>query len=65
MSSSAGLLAGFAFAGLAAINVALALEAPRATHSRRMKDCLMLVHRVGGYLFVTVFSVMDAARKSD
>ena len=48
MSSFAGLLAGFAFVGLAGINVALALEASRAGHQQKMKDRLMLAHRVGG-----------------
>jgi ferredoxin-NADP reductase len=58
MSSSSGLVAGILFVCLAAINVFLILEASRTTPNQRTRGLLVIGHRLGGYLFVILLSVM-------
>jgi hypothetical protein len=54
MSDIRGMLLGFGFITLAAANVVLMLEAGR-TQDLRIKNRLIALHRVGGYLFVMFF----------
>ena len=58
MSSSSGLVAGILFVCLAATNVLLILEASRTTPNQRTRNLLVIGHRLGGYLFVILLSVM-------
>ena len=60
MSSTAGLLAGIVFVGLACCNVVLMFEAGH-TQKAETKNRLMLLHRVGGYAFVILYCVMAYA----
>lgn len=52
------LLAGTAFAALAAVNVALMLEASRPTCSGKVKNRLITFHRIGGYVFAILLCIM-------
>ena len=58
MSSSAGLMGGILFVCLAAMNVVLILEADRAAPGHKSRHRLLLAHRLCGYLFVIVLSIM-------
>jgi ferredoxin-NADP reductase len=60
MSSTAGMLGGVVFVVLAGVNVVLMLETGR-TNDGRMRDRLILLHRVVGYAFVATFGVMVSA----
>src|SRR5271169_6279053 len=57
ISSTAGLLVGIVFVGMACCNVVLMLEAGR-TQNAGTRNRLVLLHRVEGYAFVVLFSVM-------
>lgn len=52
------LLAGTAFVALAAVNVALMLEASRPTCSATLRRRLITFHRIGGYAFAILLCVM-------
>lgn len=52
------LLAGAAFVALAGANVILMLEASRPTCSAKLKSRLVMLHRIGGYLFAGVLCFM-------
>jgi ferredoxin-NADP reductase len=58
MSSSSGLVAGILFVCLAAVNVVLILEASRAATGQKARRRLLLAHRLGGYSFVILLSIM-------
>jgi ferredoxin-NADP reductase len=58
MSHISAILAGFAFVTLAAINVAVMLEAFQPSRSAATRNRLIAAHRVGGYLFVILLCVM-------
>ena len=57
MTNVRGMLLGLGFITLAAANVVLMLEAGR-TRDLRIKNRLIILHRVGGYLFVMFFCAM-------
>jgi ferredoxin-NADP reductase len=57
ISSTAGLVAGVLFVGLAICNVVLMLEAER-TQNLAAKSRLAALHRIGGYAYVVLFCIM-------
>ena len=57
ISSTAGLVAGVLFVGLAICNVVFMLEAER-TQNPAAKRRLALLHRMGGYAYVMLFCSM-------
>lgn len=57
MGSSLGMLIGLSLVCLAAVNVVLILESSSAPRDQKTRSRLMLAHRAGGYLFVTIFSI--------
>ena len=58
MGSSLGMLIGLSLVCLAAVNVVLILESSSAPRAQKTRSRLILAHRAGGYLFVTIFSIM-------
>jgi ferredoxin-NADP reductase len=57
ISSTAGLVAGVLFVGIAICNVVLMLESER-TQIPATKSRLALLHRIGGYVYVMLFCLM-------
>jgi hypothetical protein len=52
------LLAGTAFVALGAMNVALMFAASRPTCTAKLKGRLVMLHRIGGYLFAMLLCIM-------
>src|SRR6202051_5285732 len=52
------IVAGVAFATLAAINVVMMLEASHPSRNGTTRTRLIALHRAGGYLFVIFFGIM-------
>jgi ferredoxin-NADP reductase len=58
MSDVAGMLAGIIFVVLAAMNVVVMLEARQPMRDSATTNRLFVIHRIVGYLFVSLFGVM-------
>src|ERR1700692_1939459 len=58
MSNTSAIVAGIAFAALAATNVVVMLEAPQSSLSAATRNRLIAVHRTSGYLFVILLCIM-------
>ena len=58
MANIPAIVAGVAFVTLAAANVIVILEAFQPSQNGTARTRLIAVHRVGGYLFVTLFCIM-------
>ena len=58
MANTSAILAGVAFVTLAAINVVMMLEASQPSRDGTTKTRLIALHKVGGYLFVALLSIM-------
>jgi ferredoxin-NADP reductase len=58
MSKSSAIVAGIAFVTLAAANVVAMLEASQPSRSITARSRLIAVHKVGGYLFVSLLCIM-------
>ena len=58
LSSTAGVLLGTLFVAIAGTNVWSMLRATRPSQSSDSRACLLRLHRLGGYLFLALFSVM-------
>ena len=58
LSSTAGVSLGTLFVAIAGTNVWLMLRATRPSQSSEGRACLLRLHRLGGYLFLALFSVM-------
>jgi len=58
MSNISAIVAGIVFVTLAAANVVVMLEASQPSRSITARTRLIAVHRVGGYLFVSLLCIM-------
>jgi ferredoxin-NADP reductase len=58
MSNISAVLAGVAFATLAAANVVVMLEASQPSRSATTRTRFIAVHRAGGYLYVILFCII-------
>jgi ferredoxin-NADP reductase/mono/diheme cytochrome c family protein len=58
LNSSASLALGVTFVLIGAINVWLVLQASARVRDAKVSASLIAAHRVGGYLFIALFSVM-------
>jgi ferredoxin-NADP reductase len=58
MANTSAIVAGAAFVTLAAINVVVMLEASQSSRSATARTRLIAVHKVGGYLFVSLLCIM-------
>src|ERR1700693_1220501 len=58
MANIPAIVAGGAFVTLAAANVVVILEGFQPSRNGTARARLIAVHRVGGYLFVTLFCIM-------
>src|SRR5215470_4785267 len=58
LTTSASLALGFAFVLVGGINVWLVLEAWSRVKAASASSRMLALHRIGGYLFVTLFCVM-------
>jgi len=58
LTTSASIALGLAFVLLGGINVWLVLEALSRVKAARTSSRLLALHRIGGYLFIGLFSVM-------
>src|SRR3984893_11485153 len=58
MANTSTIVAGVAFVTLAAVNVVVMLEASQPSRNGTTRTRLIALHKVGGYLFVTLLSIM-------
>jgi hypothetical protein len=58
ITPSASIALGFAFVLLGGINVWLVLEAWSRVKTANVSSRMLALHRIGGYLFITLFCVM-------
>jgi ferredoxin-NADP reductase len=58
MSNMSAIVAGVAFVALAAVNVVVMLEASQPSRNGTTRTRLIALHKAGGYLFVTLLSIM-------
>jgi hypothetical protein len=58
MANTSTIVAGVAFVTLAAVNVLVMLEASQPSRNGTTRTRLIALHKAGGYLFVTLLSIM-------
>src|SRR6201987_394486 len=58
MANTSTIVAGVGFVTLAAANVLVMLEASQPSHSAATRSRLIAAHRLGGYSFVILLSIM-------
>src|ERR1700692_2772206 len=58
MANTSTIVAGVAFVTLAAVNVVVMLEASQPSRNGTTRTRLIALHKAGGYLFVTLLSIM-------
>jgi ferredoxin-NADP reductase len=58
MLNSSTIVAGVAFVTLAAVNVVVMLEASQPSRNGTTRTRLIALHKAGGYLFITLLSIM-------
>src|SRR5215471_14284794 len=58
LTTSASLALGLAFVFVGGLNVFLVLEAWSRVNAANVSSRMMALHRIGGYLFISLFCVM-------